>query len=90
MKAATAAYRGHCQRHFISIHAAREGGDSGFRAAPEMVGISIHAAREGGDPTFMTVTKHRSLISIHAAREGGDYASAEGAFCQKDFNPRRP
>ena len=49
MKAATAAYRGHCQRHFISIHAAREGGDSGFRAAPEMVGISIHAAREGGD-----------------------------------------
>ena len=76
--------------HIISIHAAREGGDTDSPDKAQYRKISIHAAREGGDPTFMTVTKHRSLISIHAAREGGDYASAEGAFCQKDFNPRRP
>ena len=36
-------------RHEISIHAAREGGDSGCFAAASRVAISIHAAREGGD-----------------------------------------
>ena len=33
----------------ISIHAAREGGDSISLSPRELEGISIHAAREGGD-----------------------------------------
>ena len=33
----------------ISIHAAREGGDSTKDSTAKMIGISIHAAREGGD-----------------------------------------
>ena len=33
----------------ISIHAAREGGDSGVCALTGFYRISIHAAREGGD-----------------------------------------
>ena len=35
--------------HQISIHAAREGGDSELKAALGVMQISIHAAREGGD-----------------------------------------
>ena len=36
---------------FISIHAAREGGDRLAQSAPRRHAvISIHAAREGGDP----------------------------------------
>ena len=34
----------------ISIHAAREGGDSSGTSFPNKCNISIHAAREGGDP----------------------------------------
>ena len=33
----------------ISIHAAREGGDSASLVTTACNGISIHAAREGGD-----------------------------------------
>ncbi len=33
----------------ISIHAAREGGDSTIKVEPFGISISIHAAREGGD-----------------------------------------
>ena len=37
---------------FISIHAAREGGDeNGLYSLIEKIYISIHAAREGGDIT---------------------------------------
>ena len=55
----------------ISIHAAREGGDSSGDAAPGSHDISIHAAREGGDFGVASVVKFVH-ISIHAAREGGD------------------
>ena len=33
----------------ISIHAAREGGDTDIVSTPDTQLISIHAAREGGD-----------------------------------------
>ena len=55
----------------ISIHAAREGGDSHGRRQAKAAGISIHAAREGGDNIgYCHITQ--GGISIHAAREGGD------------------
>ena len=34
---------------WISIHAAREGGDPAGSSLPDRFTISIHAAREGGD-----------------------------------------
>ena len=34
---------------YISIHAAREGGDNDAEAYKAAIDISIHAAREGGD-----------------------------------------
>ena len=56
----------------ISIHAAREGGDSAaFGSNTKATQISIHAAREGGDG-HETKVKCENGISIHAAREGGD------------------
>ena len=58
-------------RHQISIHAAREGGDTGRDGMEKTALISIHAAREGGDDKDNSVDKIR-CISIHAAREGGD------------------
>ena len=57
---------------FISIHAAREGGD-GFRLTrATCFRISIHAAREGGDLDRCMGAAAARIISIHAAREGGD------------------
>ena len=64
---------------WISIHAAREGGDksilsatatgSAFQSTPP-----VKAATDtGGSSTG------RALISIHAAREGGDQSRAQGA-----------
>ena len=51
MKAATVAVKAEGFSGDISIHAAREGGDSRFRACRHPTqAISIHAAREGGDP----------------------------------------
>ena len=38
------------RRQEISIHAAREGGDTATVIAVIAACISIHAAREGGDP----------------------------------------
>ena len=58
---------------WISIHAAREGGDiQWFSRFHPLRSISIHAAREGGD---RKAKKQLQIIniSIHAAREGGDY-----------------
>ena len=51
MKAATEGICPDCYRKMISIHAAREGGDTGSSFFPNIRFISIHAAREGGDLT---------------------------------------
>ena len=71
MKAATRPAQQQQQHQAISIHAAREGGDSVPVNSTGIFSISIHAAREGGD---LDATALRALvaISIHAAREGGD------------------
>ena len=74
---------------FISIHAAREGGDCLLFKLVAAKAISIHAAREGGD-TRKTHTHRRKTISIHAAREGGDHNSRNLRPCDDNFNPRRP
>ena len=62
--------------HFISIHAAREGGDFCLRRLLSAERISIHAAREVGDieEIFVNIA---NAISIHAAREGGDQMGPE-------------
>ena len=49
MKAATSRGLDYIFNLFISIHAAREGGDSVKRVQQLNRDISIHAAREGGD-----------------------------------------
>ena len=71
VKAATAVVTAALTAHRISIHAAREGGDSGRGLVEWDAVISIHAAREGGDNYDKNICK-ACKISIHAAREGGD------------------
>ena len=56
----------------ISIHAPREGGDSGGFLGQSIFQISIHAPREGGDYLLMKSALYGIIISIHAPREGGD------------------
>ena len=75
---------------FISIHAAREGGDTVTSCSTPSYDISIHAAREGGDNTEPRRQAVKP-ISIHAAREGGDplWVYNKG-MKREDFNPRRP
>ena len=41
--------------YYISIHAPREGGDSGELTSLGNLNISIHAPREGGDKTCILV-----------------------------------
>ena len=71
MKAATTISRIDPCSSFISIHAAREGGDCLLCVLSVLCYISIHAAREGGD-FDLWVRNRWEMISIHAAREGGD------------------
>ena len=54
MKAATVAVAPFVGFSFISIHAAREGGDTKEARKNNMLAISIHAAREGGDAAIDT------------------------------------
>ena len=75
--------------HFISIHAAREGGDGREIRLLGANDISIHAAREGGDGTEQHFVRPY-IISIHAAREGGDQHREDRAARLHHFNPRRP
>ena len=74
----------------ISIHAAREGGDSHLLSAGRKSTISIHAAREGGDVKPAALRALLASISIHAAREGGDHAEILLHRSGHNFNPRRP
>ena len=71
VKAATAMIALACYIVKISIHAAREGGDSLDTQTQPNYLISIHAAREGGD-CYPKTCSINFRISIHAAREGGD------------------
>ena len=73
----------------ISIHAAREGGDTPERQRFTIAHISIHAAREGGD-FIQGLLALIGVISIHAAREGGDRSGRRSAKQGYNFNPRRP
>ena len=89
VKAATRAYRNKDYAGFISIHAAREGGDECGSEVWLKRDISIHAAREGGD-LDVNQRKRLNMISIHAAREGGDSFFHFCLYGFEDFNPRRP
>ena len=90
MKAATAPDLRGLLCLYISIHAAREGGDRLHAAAGRIGAISIHAAREGGDSVAVCPHVQTMRISIHAAREGGDHARSGASLRVSDFNPRRP
>ena len=76
MKAATLPDATAFCTNFISIHAAREGGDADRLSKGKNAEISIHAAREGGDASCF-LPSPPTKISIHAAREGGDSDSGE-------------
>ena len=71
VKAATLNFFVSIIRAIISIHAAREGGDTHHPDNYVNNDISIHAAREGGDINGTGIFSKLN-ISIHAAREGGD------------------
>ena len=58
MKAATPRPREAACKRSISIHAAREGGDTEGLLLNLILIISIHAAREGGDADFGQHIKH--------------------------------
>ena len=62
MKAATLATATIAATGSISIHAAREGGDSGKGIVEWDAVISIHAAREGGDAQTALQLKHCILF----------------------------
>ena len=59
VKAATIISYSSFDSPFISIHAAREGGDVDGVNANHGDIISIHAAREGGDPHNLFTLQHK-------------------------------
>ena len=90
VKAATNSTMQLYKRWFISIHAAREGGDAVAVKIHSRSRISIHAAREGGDVTRLinvdTGIEFQSTPPVKAATgTGGTYESK-----LDNFNPRRP
>ena len=89
VKAATLRILDFCIDFGISIHAAREGGDTNPAIYRSVIRISIHAAREGGD-VETPETPEEIVISIHAAREGGDLLLFVFKAFKIHFNPRRP
>ena len=90
VKAATNPQKRRIHSGAISIHAAREGGDTirmrilfkcgVFQSTPPVKAATIW------DIAFLTMLG----ISIHAAREGGDAIVMPHVPTAKYFNPRRP
>ena len=78
------------RRAQISIHAAREGGDTTvgherlaaflFQSTPPVKAATTEALSEN----------YKNSISIHAAREGGDPGAFLIGRMMPNFNPRRP
>ena len=89
MKAATAINFLRIDGKDISIHAAREGGDSLDTQTQPNYLISIHAAREGGD-VYSADKAIYVRISIHAAREGGDVCICKAAAITLSFQSTPP
>ena len=90
MKAATTTSFWAISVDYISIHAAREGGDA--RALGE---IFIPALFQSTPPVKAATVnafgnKDGLYISIHAAREGGDDRQSRERRAKRYFNPRRP
>ena len=61
---------------FISIHAAREGGDGIIRAGCKLIRIFQSTPPVKAATCCIKYPQDNTEISIHAAREGGD-----GLFC---------
>ena len=90
MKAATVILATGTAYEKISIHAAREGGDStSVSPRQQRLTISIHAAREGGD-LIESGFANNVDISIHAAREGGDGPDAVVVTGETKFQSTPP
>ena len=73
----------------ISIHAPREGSDTGSQRSSHSVRISIHAPREGSD-MYSVLWSRLSGISIHAPREGSDQTRLCEHYDHQHFYPRSP
>ena len=78
------------RRSSISIHAPREGCDTGRWARFGYFAISIHAPREGCDQVVEYVLPGVGDISIHAPREGCDPMLLSRWRFPMNFNPRTP
>ena len=90
VKAATRADKVRLDDIFISIHAAREGGDRDARTLPFVWNIfqSTPPVKAATSAASDGTRKHE--ISIHAAREGGDQGTSINQEDNIYFNPRRP
>ena len=90
VKAATASLFSRSIKQAISIHAAREGGDTVTSCSSPSYDISIHAAREGGD--HHTPAFKRLIILFQSTPP----VKAATLICVRlihklnHFNPRRP
>ena len=75
----------------ISIHAAREGGDTIAVSSSWFVNLFQSTPPVKAATVVPLGTGTLSLyISIHAAREGGDVFLDDGVLGGAYFNPRRP
>ena len=75
---------------WISIHAAREGGDVCCYGQPVIINSFQSTPPVKAATVRLFVFERTTPISIHAAREGGDMNGTWGELWIDDFNPRRP
>ena len=90
MKAATSPELYSSYDTYISIHAAREGGDQIFSVVTPVMPISIHAAREGGDYSRLLFILHRRLFQSTPPVKAATKALSIKVTIISYFNPRRP
>ena len=91
MKAATIVFGVAVALGYISIHAAREGGDFIRVAFRDFGNISIHAAREGGDPVSVICTHGTSRFQSTPPVKAATWRHLTDTLGWKYyFNPRRP
>ena len=90
MKAATVPVAYYNGNPYISIHAAREGGDLLQRTIYLYMNISIHAAREGGDYLCLQYFFHRLVFQSTPPVKAATLLRLLPLTDFHYFNPRRP
>ena len=79
-----------CRGSWVSIHAAREGGDHDEAGSFQLPDVSIHAAREGGDIMARIEAEVPGAFQSTPPGRAATRSGRSDRVNPRRFNPRRP